>query len=75
MTKWELLPETWSGEYGEYNEWSIKGKPKSVINSLISVEGNEATFIAPKEEGPYRIFAYIYDQNGNFATTNTPFYC
>jgi len=49
-------------------------KPNPITNSLVSIEDNKATFITPTEEGPYRIFAYIYDQNGNFATTNTPFY-
>lgn len=31
-------------------------------------------FRAPQKEGPYRLYARIYDQYGNMATANTPFY-
>jgi hypothetical protein len=34
----------------------------------------KASFITPDKEGPYRIFAYIFHENGYFASTNTPFY-
>ena len=32
-----------------------------------------AKFKVPSKEGPYRIFATVYDKAGNFATCNTPF--
>lgn len=34
----------------------------------------EHHFVAPAVEGPYRVFATIYDDQGNFSTCNTPFY-
>ena len=38
------------------------------------VEGNKIQFTTPKEEGPYRIFVFAYDGNGNVASYNVPFY-
>ncbi|MCF6407816.1 hypothetical protein L3C95_33325 [Chitinophaga filiformis] len=32
------------------------------------------TFRAPEKEGPYRIYSWIYDDYGNVATANIPFY-
>jgi len=37
-------------------------------------ESLEAVMKVPEEEGPYRIFATVYNKYGNFATANTPFY-
>ena len=67
--KWEIFPEVW------YNDTTInRKKPRKAVNCFNDFEKNKANFITPGIEGPYRIFAYIYDQKGNFATTNTPFY-
>ena len=66
---WEICPEELHTDTGYVNITFNKE-----INSLIDVYNNKATFITPSTEGPYRIFAYIYDQDGYFATTNTPFY-
>ena len=66
---WEVYPEAW---FSDTNEMVVNNyKP---VNSFINFEKNRTTFIAPLNEGPYRIFAYIYDQDGFFASTNTPFY-
>lgn len=66
---WEIYPEAW---YSDTNEIVLNNyKP---IDSFVNFEKNKTTFLAPNKEGPYRIFAYIYDQDGFFATTNTPFY-
>lgn len=32
------------------------------------------SFRAPEKEGPYRIYCWLYDEYGNVATANTPFY-
>lgn len=32
------------------------------------------TFRSPAKEGPYRLYSWVYDQYGNTATVNTPFY-
>ena len=67
--KWEIFPDSWHHYAG-----NIILNSRKPIDSFVSFEKNTATFITPGEEGPYRIFAYIFDQNGYFATTNTPFY-
>jgi len=67
--EWELYPDAWYRTGDDHEP-----KPQLLINSFKSFEGNKAKFVTPDKEGPYRIFAYIYDQKGNFATTNTPFY-
>jgi len=67
---WEIHNEGWNYEGG-----GAKHKPTKKIQGCIeNTNGNEVTFRAPQVEGPYRIFAFIYDDEGNFATTNTPFY-
>lgn len=66
---WEVYPEAW-----QYKANDKEKKPGPIIGSIINTTGEEATFVTPTEEGPYRIFAYIFDNEGNFATTNTPFY-
>ena len=66
---WEIYPEAW---YSDTSEMAVNNyKP---INTFVHFEKNKTTFLAPIIEGPYRIFAYIYNEDGFFATTNTPFY-
>jgi len=66
---WEIYHEAW---YDDTSDIVVKNyKP---INTFISFKKNETTFLAPIKQGPYRIFAYIYNDDGTFATTNTPFY-
>ena len=66
---WEIYPEAW---YSDTSEMAVNNyKP---INTFVQFEKNKTTFLAPIIEGPYRIFAYIYNEDGFFATTNTPFY-
>ncbi|MFA4868860.1 MAG: glycoside hydrolase family 2 TIM barrel-domain containing protein [Pedobacter sp.] len=67
--KWEVFKEDWYKE----NLHNIK-KLKPLQNLIKSDGALKVDFIAPKEEGPYRLFATIYDYNGHFATCNTPFY-
>jgi len=69
-TEWELCPEDW--HQNSYDKSFIPRQEK--INSFVECAKNTATFRAPTEEGPYRVYAYIYDQSGYFATVNTPFY-
>ena len=66
---WEIFPEAWYSDTGE-----IVSNNYKPINTFVSYEKNKSTFLAPVKEGPYRIFAYVYNQDGSFATTNTPFY-
>ncbi|MNX89819.1 hypothetical protein D3C86_1218440 [compost metagenome] len=67
---WQIFKEDW---YKKNNLHSTK-KLKPLENLIKDSQSLKVDFTAPKEEGPYRIFATIYDENGHFATCNTPFY-
>jgi hypothetical protein len=71
--KWEIYPDVWYQAWYE-NKYKKTIDPKEITGTFLSFENNKAAFRTPQIEGPYRIFAYIYDKNGYFATTNTPFY-
>ena len=69
--KWELLPESRdikSGGDKESRPDAVEIKFKGESNK------GDIVFRAPKKEGPYRLFVYIYDGNGKAATANFPFY-
>ncbi|SDJ76717.1 Glycosyl hydrolases family 2, TIM barrel domain [Pedobacter sp. ok626] len=67
---WQIFKEDW---YKKNNLHSTK-KLKPLENLIKESQSLKIDFTAPKEEGPYRIFATIYDANGHFATCNIPFY-
>jgi len=68
--KWEIQEEGWNYEGGG----AAHKMTNRISTTMVNIKRNEIDFQVPKREGPYRIFVHIYDQNGNFATTNTPFY-
>ncbi|CAL1519419.1 glycoside hydrolase family 2 TIM barrel-domain containing protein [Chitinophaga sp. MM2321] len=69
--QWEILEEDWHAK--KMYETNTE-KPAS-FDSLILFSGeHKVTFRSPAKEGPYRIFATVFDNNGHFASTNTPFY-
>lgn len=68
--KWELYHEDW---YREDNADNYK-KALSIDSLIINRKNFKATFSTPLQEGPYRLFATVFDHFGNFATCNTPFY-
>ncbi len=68
--KWEVLPEDW---YQVNNLYGLK-KMKPIQNTILKEKNNTVQFRVPSKEGPYRIYVSVYDQYGNFATCNTPFY-
>ncbi|NRF40462.1 hypothetical protein HQN83_17185 [Pedobacter sp. LMG 31643] len=67
---WEIYPEDW---YKINNVNNIK-KPLPINGLVEQAQGLKVIFKTPKKEGPYRIFATIYDDKGYVATCNTPFY-
>jgi hypothetical protein len=71
---WEVYHDVWFQGWNEekYNKKQLN--MPSPINCLVSSQNNTAKFKTPSEEGPYRIFAYVYNNKGYFATVNTPFY-
>lgn len=72
--KWEIYPDVWYHGWNEEKYNNKKLKPPTPIECFLSTEKNKATFLTPEKEGPYRIFAYVFDNYGYFASTNTPFY-
>jgi hypothetical protein len=67
---WQLFPEDWYKRKQNANKRYLK--PIEV--SFHSVGDLAVSFTVPQQEGPYRLFATIYDKHGNFSTCNTPFY-
>lgn len=68
--EWEVLPET----FITLGNSSKEAKPEPVSNVVLEAEGNRLHLRAPAKEGPYRLYAYIYDGNNNVATANLPFF-
>jgi hypothetical protein len=68
---WEILEEDWYTK----NRYETNTQKPAAFDSLLLTSGKQMVkFRAPAQEGPYRIFATVYDNNGHFASTNTPFY-
>lgn len=68
--KWEIYEENWN-YYGANAKQKVTRK---ISDCFESIDDCKVIFRVPAVEGPYRIFAFIYDNDGNFACTNTPFY-
>lgn len=66
---WEILHEGTAFPYGGGGE----KKPASA-SDLSRKTQSSINFTAPKNEGAYRLFVYVYDGNGHWATANIPFY-
>ncbi|TLU96969.1 hypothetical protein FEM55_05750 [Dyadobacter sediminis] len=67
---WQIYREDW---FKRNNENSTR--LLMPLSQLMRAEqGLKAEFTTPAQEGPYRIFATLYDYKGNLATCNTPFY-
>ncbi|MEM1057541.1 MAG: glycoside hydrolase family 2 TIM barrel-domain containing protein [Bacteroidota bacterium] len=67
---WELLPESTDIRAGG----DAEERPDAVRIDRVREEGGSLTIRTPRVEGPYRMFIYAYDGNGNVATANLPFY-
>ncbi|MGX5858759.1 glycoside hydrolase family 2 TIM barrel-domain containing protein, partial [Dyadobacter jiangsuensis] len=68
--RWQIFREDWYRE----NRANSTRKLVPLATNENSGQNLRLSFSAPKEEGPYRLFATIYDHAGNFASCNTPFY-
>ncbi|WP_367390778.1 glycoside hydrolase family 2 TIM barrel-domain containing protein [Lewinella sp. LCG006] len=68
--RWELLPESTDIRSGG----DAEAKPEAIAFKTVKDENGTLQFRAPLKKGPYRMFLYIYDGNGNAATVNIPFY-
>ena len=70
ITVWEIYPEDWFFKDNVKNDHKLN----AVKGCIVSSDYLNAEFKAPAKEGPYRLFATVYDTVGNFATCNTAFY-
>lgn len=68
--EWELLPESTDIRAGGEAE----SRPDAVPLNVVTQENGTLAIRAPRSEGPYRMFSYVYDGQGNVATANFPFY-
>ena len=68
--EWELLKEPTSFGYGGTGEI----KPKPINCSIKIISDGVISFIAPTEEGPYRLFVSGYDKGNHVAYANIPIY-
>lgn len=68
--RWQVFREDW---YRQNHINSVR-KLRPLITADNPGDNLHMTFASPLEEGPYRIFATVYDDEGNFASCNTPFY-
>ncbi len=66
--RWEIRPEAVYASYAGQGE-----KVPEPVPGLINGESESVTFKAPSKPGPYRLFAYVYDDHGHFSTVNLPF--
>ncbi|MBD1395648.1 hypothetical protein H9Q13_00585 [Pontibacter sp. JH31] len=70
QVKWEILPETVSEDGNTIKE----SKPHPVEGALAMSKDTKVALKAPQRDGAYRLYAYVYDGQGNVATANFPFY-
>ena len=67
--KWEIYKEQWY-----YTIRVINNRPENYNHLITFTQNNKMEFITPKQDGPYRLFVYVYDGTGNIGTANVPFY-
>ncbi|MEM9663309.1 MAG: glycoside hydrolase family 2 TIM barrel-domain containing protein [Bacteroidota bacterium] len=67
---WELLPESTDIRAGG----DAESAPEPMQIEAVRQEDGTLVMRAPRAEGPYRMFSYVYDDSGNVATANIPFF-
>lgn len=65
---WVLRPE--SGDY--HTGGDFRQDLPDIEGAVVDPADGTATIRMPDEPGPYRLFAYVYDEAGNAATANIP---
>lgn len=68
--RWVVMEESKVKSVGGDFERTPKSYPKLILEN----KGYEVRFKAPRKKGPYRLFAYVEDDNQGAATANFPFY-
>lgn len=67
--RWELHPENWFRT--SRTEWK---ETAAIPTGFIEKSPSEMVFKTPEKEGPYRLYLYLTDAQGQVATANIPFY-
>jgi hypothetical protein len=67
---WEVLVEGTDFPYGGNGE----KRPASIEGLIEDSTKKEIRFKTPAKEGAYRLFVYVYDGKGHWATANIPFH-
>lgn len=67
---WEVVSESQDIKSGG----DAESKPPSLKGLSMRSKKNTVKFSAPGTEGAYRLFLFIYDNNGHYAYENIPFY-
>lgn len=67
---WEVVSESQDIKAGG----DAESKPPSMKGLSMRTKKNMVKFTAPDTEGAYRLFLFIYDNNGHYAYENIPFY-
>ena len=65
----KLYPESQTKKMGGDQQKSLEEIPLEIV----SQELNQFIFIAPKETGAYRVFAYTQTEHGRCSVANIPF--
>lgn len=68
--QWQVFAEDW---YKSDNQ-NDTTKKREIGGVVQSVQNLQVTFVTPGKQGPYRIFATLFDRYGNITTCNIPFY-
>lgn len=58
----------------EENYFLGKNYSNPIDSLIVEKNGSTVQFRTPKDEGPFRIFVYALDGQGNFSSYNIPFY-
>jgi len=71
--EWKILPD---GPFFTYiaDRGKVEILPDQLHGLIRQQEGNQITFQAPATIGSYRLFVYVYDNQGNGAYANRPLF-
>jgi hypothetical protein len=70
LYQWEIRRESTSQKSGGDKEYI----PPVIEGLVVENSQGKARISAPTESGAYRLFVYVFDQNGSAAHANFPFY-
>jgi hypothetical protein len=69
IVRWEVRRESSDRKTGG----DLEQEPPVVENCIVEAAGTHLRFRTPSSPGAYRLFVFVYDNQGNAATANVPF--